>query len=230
MLLSSVGVGSQAEMFTPLVCLKCTYFISFSSSQISPRIVCQKSPRRCVSSPPSSPSTSTITVSSASQKPLSICRCWPIWTSGALWITSYRVCFLRSLLQLVPRHRRCRQLQRHTTEQKRQSFMLIRHPKRRSTCCLSLQPKSPVSFAKIPVQPPPQSSPGEQQQAGVHPRRDRQSQRVNGIGEQHVCYVWVCSQHIGSLPRSWHVIVAPCRTWAAMRSRCCLLRWGGSKP
>lgn len=49
--------------------------------------------------------------------------------------------------------------------------------------CLPLQSKSPVSFAKIPVQPPPQSFACEQQQAGVHPGRDRQGQRVDGIGE-----------------------------------------------
>lgn len=51
-------------------------------------------------------------------------------------------------------------------------------------CFLPPQPKSPVSFAKILVQPPPQSSACEQQQACVHPRGDRQGQRVDGTGER----------------------------------------------
>lgn len=63
--------------------------------------------------------------------------------------------------------------------------------KTRSVLCLSPQSKSPVSSAKIPVQPPPQSSAGEQQQACVHPRRDRQSQRADGTGEQCV-YISAC--------------------------------------
>lgn len=52
---------------------------------------------------------------------------------------------------------------------------------------LPLQSKSPVSFAKIPVQPPPQSFTCEQQQACFYPRRDRKGQRLNGIGEDCVC-------------------------------------------
>lgn len=47
----------------------------------------------------------------------------------------------------------------------------------------SLQPKPPDSPAKILVWPPAQSSAGEQQQAGVHPRGDWQSQGTNGTGE-----------------------------------------------
>lgn len=57
----------------------------------------------------------------------------------------------------------------------------------RSMFYLSQQPQSPVSFAKIPVQPSPQSSAREQQQARVHPRGDRQGQRADGTGEQRVC-------------------------------------------
>lgn len=45
------------------------------------------------------------------------------------------------------------------------------------------QPKSPDGAAKILVQPPPQSSAREQQQACVHPRGDRQGQRADGAGE-----------------------------------------------
>lgn len=57
----------------------------------------------------------------------------------------------------------------------------------RSMFCVSPQPKSPVGFAEILVQPPPQSSAREQQQARVDPRGDRQSQRADGAGEQCVC-------------------------------------------
>lgn len=61
-------------------------------------------------------------------------------------------------------------------------------------CCLQCrslfylypQPKSSVSSAKIPVQPPPQSSAREQQQARVHPGGDRPVQRVDGTGERRV--------------------------------------------
>lgn len=60
----------------------------------------------------------------------------------------------------------------------------------RSVFYLSPQPKSPVGFAEILVQPPPQSSAREQQQARVDPRRDRQGQRADGTGER-VC---VCVQ------------------------------------
>ena len=59
----------------------------------------------------------------------------------------------------------------------------------RSLFYLSPQPKSPVSFAKILVQPPPQSSACEQQQARVHPWGDWQGQRVDGTGEH--CSVFV---------------------------------------
>lgn len=72
-------------------CSECTYFISCCSSvlQICPRIVSRKSPQRCVCLPPSSCSISTTTASSASQRPLSICRCWLILTSG-LWLPTLR--------------------------------------------------------------------------------------------------------------------------------------------
>lgn len=60
--------------------------------------------------------------------------------------------------------------------------------------CFSLQPESSISFAKIPVQPPPQSSARKQQQARVHPWGDRQSQRLDGTGEYCVCVcVFVCT-------------------------------------
>lgn len=71
------------------------------------------------------------------------------------------------------------------------SYMPLFLFKTRSVLCLSPQSKSPVSSAKIPVQPPPQSSAGEQQQACIHPRRDRQSQRADGTGEQCV-YISAC--------------------------------------
>ena len=60
-----------------------------SASQICPRIASQKSLQKCVCSPPSSRSTSTTTASSASQKPSSICKCWPILTSGGSLLRLY---------------------------------------------------------------------------------------------------------------------------------------------
>lgn len=71
------------------VCLKCTYFIFVHVLQICPRTVSQRSLLKCVCLPPSSHSTSTTTASSASQKPLSICRCWLILISGGLLLTSH---------------------------------------------------------------------------------------------------------------------------------------------
>lgn len=56
----------------------------------------------------------------------------------------------------------------------------------RSLFSLYPQPKSSVSSAKIPVQPPPQSSAREQQQARVHPGGDRPVQRADGAGEWRV--------------------------------------------
>lgn len=55
--------------------------------QTCPRTASRKSPQRCVCLPPSSRSTSTTTASNASQKPLSICRCWRTLTSGAFLLT-----------------------------------------------------------------------------------------------------------------------------------------------
>lgn len=152
--------------------------VSSSPLQICPRTGSQKSPLKFVCSPPSSRSTSTTTASSASQKPSSTCRCWLIWTSGEQRSQSVHV--LRKFL--FPFQNRARQ--------RRFLFYWNWSAVHSSSCVLvqtfdfSPQPKPAVRSAKILVQPPPQSSAREQQQAGVHPRGDRQSQRADGAGEQ----------------------------------------------
>lgn len=112
----------------------------------------------------------------------------------------------------------------------------------RSMFYLPPQPKSPVSSTKIPVQPPPQSLACEQQQAGMHPWRDRQGQGVDGTGEQCVGIsacdpTWLMlTVRVNLLSKTFPLfspfpwIMSAFRMWAAMRSRSCQLRWGGSKP
>lgn len=194
------------------MCL-CTQVFCFFSLQICLRIVSQKSPQKCVCLPRWSHSTSTTTALSASQKLLSICRCWLIWTSGEPLLTLYfYYCFRLRLIEykrsecwysVICQKSACspftlltgwkcsreRDVSSFATTQFPVTVVSVLHAsvcyfKCRSLFYLSLQPKSSDSVAEIPFQPSPEGFACEQQQACVHPWRDWQGQRLNGTGEQ----------------------------------------------